>query len=388
MQLQRFSLYFALVFSGNLVAQDILSDEQKLSIQYSKDKIEYDNSKLTKDWINPVTYTYSKTNGDTSSSKKESKSVLNIAQPIFKSGGIYNAIKYANSLETSSSFSLTIEEKESIKVATQTLLNIYKNELLIKKQNLVISNSIIDIKNKRESVLNGVLDISFLNNAILDGNRQKENLVELEYQKDSLINSFDNLTAKSYKEFKLPVLNLINDEKEYLKDNLYIKQSKSNTQVKKHLKGVVTAKYLPTVNANYTNTNNHTTEVESETYGVSVVVPLNINFYSDISSSKADFLKSKNQEKIVNRKEKNLLKTQISKIDMIDKKIELTKINIHSYKELLVQMKELERAGMKTKDDVKILENSMNSEMLDIKIFEYDKQIELLELYARVTSAI
>ncbi len=386
--MQKFSIFLIFLLSGNLFAQNILSNEQKNSIKYSKDKIKQDNAKLTKDWINPVTYTYSQVDGDTSTKKLEKKSIINISQPIFKSGGIYSAIKYANALESSNSFTLSLEEKNNIKIATQTLFNIYKNELLIKKQKLIISNSTIDIINKRESVLNGVLDISFLNNAILDGNRQKENLANLEYQRVNLIGNFDNLTAKSYTKFTLPILTLNNNQKAYLNNNLYVKQAKANTNTKKHLKGVVTAKYLPTVNANYTNTNNHTTDVNSETYGISIVVPLSVNFNSDISSSKLDYLKSKNQEKIVNRKEINFFKSQLAKIKMIDTNIKLTQENIKSYKELLVQMKELENAGMKTKDDVKVFENSKTSEMLDIKIFEYDKQIELLELYARVTDAV
>jgi hypothetical protein len=51
-------------------------------------------------------------------------------------------------------------------------------------------------------------------------------------------------------------------------------------------------------------------------------------------------------------------------------------------------MKELEKAGLKTKDDLQVMKNSKNAETLDIKIFSIDRQLELLELYARVTDEI
>jgi len=386
--LKRFSLIALVLLNGNLVAQDILSKEQKNAIKYSQEKIEQDSSKLKKDWINPITYTYSQLDGDTSTKGIEKKSIINISQPIFKSGGIYSAIKYANALKSSNSFTLSLEEKSAIKSANQILFNIYKSNLLIAKQELTITNSLIEIANKRESVLNGLLDISFLNNAILNTNKQKENLLLLEFQKISYINNFDNLTASSYKKFSLPSLKLIDDEAEYLANNIYIKRGIANTNTKEYLKGVITSKYLPTLNANYTNINNHTTDTKTKTYGFSIVVPLNINFHSDISSSKVDFLKSRNQEKIIARNELNFFKTQIAKIKMIEKKIILTKENIKSYEKLLAQVKELEESGLKTKDDVLVFENSKKAEIINIKIFEYDRQIELLELYARVTDVI
>ena len=47
-------------------------------------------------------------------------------------------------------------------------------------------------------------------------------------------------------------------------------------------------------------------------------------------------------------------------------------------------MNELEKAGIKTKDDVKILQNSKNAEALNIKILNIDKQIELLKIYGKI----
>jgi len=369
-----------------LSAQDlILSEDRENILNYTKEKIQDDSDKLSKDWINSITYSYVQNDGDTI--ERSNKSLISINQPIFKSGGIYYAIKYASSLKKSNTIAINLEEKELVKSATNLLFNIQKNSLLIQKQKLILKNNTIEIKQKQESVLNGLLDISFLNTAILDNNKQKENLLDLEFKTISLSNNFNNLTAKRPDEFTLPLLKLIN-KNTYLENNIYIKQSKAATKTKDYLKGIIQSKYLPTVNAKYNYTNNHTTNIQSNTYGFSIVVPLNFGMFNDISSSKIDYLRSKTQEKITQRIEENFISTAYAKLNMIDKKIELTKDNIKYYQLLLSQMKELEVAGLKTKDDVLILTNSKDAETLDTQILSIDRQIELLELYSRVDNAI
>jgi hypothetical protein len=119
-----------------------------------------------------------------------------------------------------------------------------------------------------------------------------------------------------------------------------------------------------------------------------VTIPFSINTFDDISSSKLDYLKTKEQELIVKRDEQNFLQTKMDKIDTIKNKKILTKQNIEAYKSLLVQIKELASIGEKTIDDVKMIENSKKAEELNLKILDYDKQLELIELYARVTNEI
>lgn len=72
-----------------------------------------------------------------------------------------------------------------IKDATELLFNIHKINYSIKKQELLIANANLDVLRKREQVLNGLSDASFLDNAILDANTKKNSYVELVYQKKS-----------------------------------------------------------------------------------------------------------------------------------------------------------------------------------------------------------
>jgi outer membrane protein TolC len=381
MRLKIFNLFLFIIFNNYILAQDILSNEQQKKIQYSYDKIEEDTSRLSKNWINSITYSYAQTNSDTNIKSKQS--LISISQPIFKSGGIYNSIKYASALKISNKIAVTLQEKELIKKAFTILFNIYKNDLLIKKQKLLLANNLIELKQKKESVLNGLLDISFLNNAIVQNNREKEKLLDLEFLNTQLTNEFNNLTSKTPQEFKLPVLKLINNS-QYISNNIYIKQTKATSDTKQYLKKVVEAKYLPTINLNYNYSYEHIINRKNQNYGFNIIIPFNISSKNDISSSKIDFLQSKIQEKITTKIEENFLKTKLAKLDMLDKKIDLIKNNIKYFQELLIQMKEQEAVGLKIKDDVTILNNSKKEETLNMKIFSIDRQIELLELYAHI----
>ena len=71
----------------------------------------------------------------------------------------------------------------------------------------------------------------------------------------------------------------------------------------------------------------------------------------------------------------------IQNIDNFEKKITLSLENMDIYTKLLMDTRELFKAGYKTQYDVETLENSVNISIKDSKILELDKQIELLNLY-------
>ena len=377
-----FKIFFITLLIGlNLYSLDILSNTQKKVLELSSQKADKDSAKLKIDWINPITYTY--TYNDDEKSGVSKTSTLSISQPIFRSGGIYSAIKYANNIEASSKLSVEIQKKELVKQALNIAFNIKKLDIQIKQQKLQISNAKIDVKNKKESVFNGLLDISFLNNAIINLNSKRSQLLDLRYNKQSLINSLSNLSTLSYQDMELPQFKQISKEK-FTKHNIYIKKEKTDIKSTKNMRWITTAKYLPSVNLTYNYTKNHTLDSSDKSYGFNIVVPLDFKSFDDSGSSKIAYLKAKENLKIKQLQENNILKTSLLKISMLDDKINLTKENIIAYNELVSQTQELKDAGIKTQDDLTILQNSTQIEKLNLKIYNIDKQIEFLEIYARV----
>ena len=72
----------------------------------------------------------------------------------------------------------------------------------------------------------------------------------------------------------------------------------------------------------------------------------------------------------------------------LEQKIALSKRDAALYASLIVSTKEGVQAGDKTIYDVQTLENSYRSIVLDEAILEYEKQLLLLELSARMEREI
>lgn len=137
-----------LTLGASLFAADenILSDSKNQILNYSYEKAMEDSKKLNKDWINPITYKYIYNNGEDYDTHK---SLVSVSQPIFKSGGIYSAIKYASSVGDYSKTSIDAQKKELIKQALDILFEIKKIDITIEKQKLLVKNGEIDIQRKK-----------------------------------------------------------------------------------------------------------------------------------------------------------------------------------------------------------------------------------------------
>ncbi len=380
----------SIFYSSTLMGSDeFLSQTKRDTLNYSYEKAIEDGSKLKQDWINPITYKYIYNDGETYNT---TKSTINVSQPIFKSGGIYSAIKYASSVEKYSTTDIDTQKKELIKEVINLLYQIKKMDISIDKQKLLIQNAKIDVQRKKEQVLNGILDTSFLDNAIIEANTNENTLIDLEYQRTELINSLSNISDKSYEELDLPLFTMITNDK-FLENNIYIKKATEDVDTSYWLKNMVTSSYLPTVNltADYTRyheTDNNPSLSEDGTtnVGFNITIPLDIRFSYDIQSNKIAYLQKKLALEDKRKEEISLYKNSISKISSLNKKIEIAKSNVELYDSLLVQLEEQLSVGMKTISDVQTMENSKRIKALDVKSLNIDIQIELLDIYSRIQS--
>ena len=116
-------------------------------------------------------------------------------------------------------------------------------------------------------------------------------------------------------------------------------------------------------------------------YGFNISMPLDFNTFRDIESSKIDYLKSSIMIEDKKRELTSLYEQVSQNLKNIDFKVKLAKENYDIYKKLLDDTTKLYNAGYKTKADVDLLQNSADMAKLDIKIYDIDKQLELLNLY-------
>jgi len=379
-------LAILLSFNTMIANEEYLSQTKQDLLNYSYDKAIEDSTALKNDWINPITYSYIYADTNTYDT---TKSFISISQPIFRSGGIYSAIKYAKSVKNQTYVNIDVEKKELIKQTITLLFQIKNINISIEKQKLLVLNSTLDVQRKKEQVLNGILDTSFLDNAILAANVNQNSLIDLEYEKHTLINNLSVLSDKPYQELKLPQLKLI-DNKEYLNNNLYINQANDEINSSYWLKNMTISSYLPTVNftADYTKyhdmDNNSALDEETHNLGLNITIPLDIKFSNKIESSKITYLQNKAALEDQKQQEQAIFQNSIAKIESLDKKILIAKNDIELYDSLVTQIQEQLNVGMKTQSDLDTIQNSQKIKILEIKSLDIEKQLELLEVYSRM----
>ena len=357
------------------------------SYDYKKNK--EDSSILRDSWINPINlnYSYSKSNPYTNVQLNQS-AAIKIDQPIFKGGGIFYGVKYANASKDYADYSVDIAKRKMIKDAISILMQIKQTNLKIEKQELQIKNAKINLELKKEQYLSGQLDSGFLDNAIIERNFVIQALYDIQTAQEGLISSFHTISDLDYKSAKVPTLKLISQE-EFLEYNLGLQRAKSQAKRDSENKGVIRAKYLPTISVtagyNWTKTDSQfnfgSKEKDYYDYGVKAHMPLSINTFRDIESSKIEYLKSEVLALDKKREQKSLFEKVMQSLDNLGKKQSLSLENMGIYNKLLIDTRELFRVGYKTEYDVQTLENSLKISELDSKIFEMDKQLELLNLY-------
>ncbi|QOY53764.1 TolC family protein [Candidatus Sulfurimonas marisnigri] len=370
--------------------EEYISDNKKVQFDYDYKKNEVQSSKLRDSWIAPLNlnYSYSKSNPYDNEQTQE-KAGLSMDQAIFQSGGIYYGIKFAEASRIYSNYSIDVAKRKLAKDAVSLLMQIQQIDLKESKQNIVIKNSEINLAQKKEDYLNGQLDSGFLDNAIIERNIAIQSLYDIQTNKERIISKFNAISDMNYLDAYIPDLKLLSLE-QFLEYNIILNMSNSEIEKNRYSKNVTVAKYLPKVSltAGYTwqsssvfGTNTTTPATDYYNYGVKAYMPLDINTFKDIEAARVDYLKSKVVIEDRRRELKAIFEQVMQNIENFEKKKQLSLENKDIYIRLLSQTNELHVAGYKTLYDVELLQNSVNIQETDIKIFELDKQLELLTLY-------
>jgi len=391
------SMQMSLVYADEL--SDILSDNKKLLFDYELQSNTVKSNILENSWINPIILQYRKNYSKQFTDKtfKTGSFTVGIDQPIFRSGGIYYAIKYAQALRGANEAEIKLKKRETVAQAVKILFDIKKLKLEKKKLAFLLKNDEIDIRQKRESYEAGFMDSSFLDQSLLKRNQDETKSLEIETSLMTLEQKFSILSDKNPHTLKLPKLKVISAEK-YRGKNLELQRDRLRVEEKEYNSKITWAKYMPTVSlqARYTDEDLNPLfarpgmgiEEQYFTYGFTVSMPLNINMFSDVEASQVEHLKA--QTEVIERKstiEKEYDLVQ-RKLSVIDKKITLSKKDAKLYKRLYITTKNLEKVGEKTSFDTALMKNSLEVKQLDKQIYSIEKQIVLLELYTKVENEI
>jgi outer membrane protein TolC len=370
--------------------QNYLSQEKNLIFNYQELKNQLEMDKLHDSWISPITLSYQEnwTTQPLSGTQSSSAFSIGIDQPIFKSGGIYYAIKYASILRDANAQAIAIQKRQLIGQAIDILYSMKKLKLQYKKRKIMVKNDAIDIRRKQENYDAGVLDSSFLDQAILKRNQDEAQMLDIELNLAKLRNGFKKLSRKNPDRLRVPHLRMIS-LKNYKRHNMNLVAKQLRVLEKEYSSKITWTKYLPTVsvNARYTNTNRHQPGLDDDysTYGFKITVPLSINSMTDIESSRVSYLQSATELQDSRRTAHLEYDIVRKSIQIINRKIALAQKDEALYRRLYKRTKDLVKAGEKTHQDVETMHHSLEIKKLDRKIYAIDKQQQLLSLYIKVS---
>lgn len=377
---------------------NVLSGERNQLLDYQKEQTQNQTSQLEKSWISPVVVQYTK-NYTTQfpETMDTAQFVISVDQPIFKMGGIWAAIKYANALGEANEIEIELQKRQLITQALTILYNLKKSQLQLDKLNLLIRNDELDILIQKESYEAGLSNRTLYDQALLKRNQDITSKLELELSITKLKNDFKLLSDDDPDTIALPHFGMI-DQARYEANQLEVKRDELRVQEKQYNRYMTWSKYLPelSVTGSYVDADINPLFARSATglkekyytYGFKVTLPLNINSYHDIQSSKIDYLNAQitlNEQKKAIANEFDMIR---KRLEIIDRKIELSKDDAQHYASMQQVARDLELVGDRTNYDTEIVTNTLKVRELDQAIYKYDAQLELLTLYAKVVDAL
>ena len=390
--MKKFLIFYPFLLFGN-----ILSNIENKNLNIQK-KVSVEESQKTKNsWINPVIlqYTVSKSNTLKPDTQIQNSFSVSLNQPIFKSGAIYYSIKYADIMKNYNLNNIEFQKKTLIKNAYSLAIDYKINQLNKEIILLQIKNAKIDIKRKKEEYKNGTLDINFLNDALLSLNNLRLSLKDLEYSKEEIVYAFKNISDADIKNVDTNLFSILN-RKEYIDNNIQLNLKKQQKKINYDLYKMQIGDTLFSIFVNaswnwqkthFTNNSVNFQDSKQNFYniGVGVSLPLDITAKNKIESAKLKFLKSNLDILQTKREILNTYKKILKQIKYLNDKINIYKNNIQIYKSLIKNTEDSIKAGNATTDDLKILQNSQQTNYLNIKIIKLQIQKLLLNLYYTTT---
>jgi len=370
------SLSFASILSDT--KDDIFNQQTQKSLKES--------NKLKNSWVSPIQIKASTKKSVSNKITTKTKSLtFSWKQDIFRSGGIYYAIKYAKAIGIYNLDLIKQQKLNLIKQAFTLKTEILKNKLLLAQQKLQLANIEINVKVIKDNYLAGNADISDMNNILVQRDNKKMAILDLEKSIKSQERELNKLTNKDFNVNQIPLIS----KDEYIKQNINIISLKDKAKSNYFSYKSTLASYLPKITLNLSASHiDSNSELKTQTYNdkpwsaeLSLSMPLNINYSNDIESKKIDYLKSKLD---INDKKNELIQNYdeiISNINFIKEKIKVAKEIENSYKTLYKVVKNQYKAGLKTIYDVESLKNSLKIQKLQIEIEKYNILLEKIKLY-------
>lgn len=362
----------------------ILKKSELKKIEQQKEKNFLEADLLKDSWVNSLNIEGDISKSKNDKSKTTTKRVyLDFNQDIFRSGGIYYTIQKAKKQKKLSSSkyinTLTSKKTEAIKL----VLNIQKIDLQIKKQNFLIKNKSIEIEKKEAEYLNGTIDIEELDTVVIEKNTLLNEIEDLKLSKYDFIKNLKVYSNTSYKNI-LPLKLELVDLKGFLNSNQELIIEKLNNDILKYDKKITDSSFYPKVSLysqiGYEHINSTKVDDDFYNYGLKFMIPIDYNMNKNKEIANLNYKLSKINYMQKKEEEQNRYEYTLRSLESIIKKIKNSKLTIQKYNDIYSLTNELVEGLLKTREDLKTIENRLNSSKLDIDILNIDKQLLIYDI--------
>lgn len=370
----------------------LLSPEKQNYFQQQQHQIDATYEKLRYDWLSPINLNassiYEKSASFWAEHTRKSLSA-GIAQDLFRSGGITYAIDYAHAKKESDSLALGKEIAGISQQLMNAVLTYRKNEIALKQSDLKLKNAQIEIFLKRKQYEAGDIDITFLNNALMNQSNELKNNTSLHYALEQQKFEAAKLTDLPINSLSIPLYTLTQKET-FLEQGWDIRYANALAGSAAQQYGQVKSSYLPKLtliaDVGYQQVDSQSAPAagyRGNFYdaGLQLSMPLAYNASATSQEAQAAYLKQQAQSADAKRQMNALYDQTVALVESYRQTISITQNNLNYYDELLGATKAAVKAGYKAGYDLQTLQNTRAIEELEIQINEINIQIQLSQLH-------
>jgi outer membrane protein len=380
------------VLTIEVIASDFsLLYTEKQEIRKEKlNEIEALYKKQKYNWVSPLNLSLSKNKSKSlnAGTYAVDQASIGLNQDVFRSGGIYYAMAFADKQRD---YQLLTWEKENNELYQQiytTVVTLKRLNFQLKQSEYRLKNTEIDVFLKQEQYKVGSVDMAQLNNAIMNKNDQLKQIITIKESVVSTQKKLKELTPLRLEEIDTPIFTII-DKEQYIQENYAINQADLQSDLNFNQYKITKSNYLPHLSVNaevgYQEYNQKTykTDYDGNFYstGVSISMPLDFNSNTTIQEQKAAYLQAKLQIEDEKIAQKAAYEESFDLIKNYQEYIDITKKNLTLYDQLIFITKQGFQAGYKSGYDLQTIENTQKIDVLEIKINESNIELELIKLH-------
>jgi outer membrane protein TolC len=262
-----------------------------------------------------------------------------------------------------------------------------KNALILEQSEIKLKNSKIEIFLKRKQYEAGDIDITLLNNALMNQSSELKNNTAIRFALANQRLEAAKLSDRSIDTIELPLFALTQKEA-FLEEEWNIRYARSLAQSTAQQYGQTKSAYLPKLTLiadvgvqRYDSREFADYRGDFYDMGLQLTMPLTYNSSESIQEVQSTYLKQQAQTADIKRQMDARYDQSVAHIESYQHLIAITKETLKFYNELTNATKAAVDAGYKAGYDLQTLQNTRLIEELEIKINEINVQIELSALH-------